>query len=283
VTTSTIRGGHAAQRLGRNAWLILRRELRAQFSAPWFFMIACAACLFAWWYGVGFQAAFRTETVIVAENPLTPLNAGVITFLGVMLGLRLATAIAWEREHGTIEVLLSGPVAWADVVLGKFLGELVMLASFIAIYQAYLVLAQPLGAGVLSLPDVAAIAALALVAMPFMALGLLVSCWARTVRTAVIMYLVAVSALAAFEVARVGLAALAPGQATLTALYLKAGLEALAPAMAVVSAAARAAHVFESAGQGTPVGPASHLLALGLTVATLVVGHQVARMRGTSR
>lgn len=276
-------GRRVGRRLGRNTALILRRELISQVCAPWFFLIASAACLIAWWYGVGFQAAFQTESVIVAESPLMPLNAAVVTFFGVMLGLRLSTAIAWEREHGTIEVLLSGPVEWPDVMLGKFLSELMALVCFVVIYQAYLLAAQPLGAGVLSVADAAAVGSLILTAMPFMALGLLVSAWARSVRGAVVVYLAAVAGLAAFEVARIWLSMLQPGQASLTALYLRAGIEALAPVMSVVSAASQAAQVFERVSQGAPVGAARLLVALGLTGATLVLGYLLARVRGTAR
>jgi hypothetical protein len=101
------------------------------------------------------------------------------------------------------------------------------------------------------------------------------------VRTAVILYLVAVAVLSAFEVARIWLAALPPEQATLTGLYLGAGLDALAPVMAVLSPAAHAAHVFERVTHKVPVGTSSH--ALMLTVASLLAGCLLARMRGTSR
>src|SRR5690606_19239209 len=60
------------------------------------------------------------------------LNIAVVIFLGLVLGLRLAASIAWEREHRTLEVLIAGPVSFEAVVLAKFLVELCVLLALMA-------------------------------------------------------------------------------------------------------------------------------------------------------
>lgn len=262
--------------------LIVRREIASRMRSAWFFATATAACLIAWWYGVGFQSTFRTETIVVTDDPLKALNATIVTFLGFIIGLRLATSIAWEREHGTIQVLLSGPVTWLSIVTSKFLAELIVLIAFVVIYQIYLVAAQPLGAGVLSVGDTLSVAILVLFALPLLSLGLLVSAWSRTVRNAVLLYLVLVLLLAGFEVAHIGLSALSPTQASLTSLYLRAGLDAIEPALSPVSATAQLAHLFESVSRQSPVQASQTLAAVGLSLATFVLAYLAARLRGVS-
>lgn len=262
--------------------LIVRRELVSRLNSIWFFAIATAACLIAWWYGVGFQAAFRTETVLVSDDPLKALNALIVTFFGFVAGLRLSASIAWEREHATIQVLLSGPATWLAIVCSKFIAETCVLLIFVVIYQAYLMIAQPLGAAVLSATDVLSVSVIVVFALPLISLGLLVSAWSGTVRSAVVFYLVLALLLGGFEVGRAALSAVSPTEASLAMLYLRAGVEAAAPFLNPMSAAAQIALLFESVALQTPLQSAQTLAALGLTLATLAASYVVARVRGAA-
>jgi ABC-type transport system involved in multi-copper enzyme maturation permease subunit len=261
--------------------LLARRELGARLMSPWFFGVATLICLTALLYGSGFQQSFATETVLVSADPLLPLNVMVVSFVGLVLGLRLAASLAWEREHRTLEVLLVGPVPWSAVVLAKFLVELCVLGLLLAIYWAYLLLAQPLGAGVIGLADTSPLAVLPLFALPLLALGLLVSCWARSVRSAVVGFLVLVGVLAILEATRAILTTLPAAEMSLSALYLRAGLERLAPALAPVSAVATLAGLIERSFAEGSVTALQAAGALVQTAATLALCVLIARLRGT--
>lgn len=261
--------------------LLVRRELGARLSSPWFFAVATVICLAALLYGSGFQQSFTTETVLVTADPLLVLNVMVVSFVGLVLGLRLAAGMAWEREHRTLEVLLVGPVPWSAVVLAKFLVELGVLLLLLAIHWLYLLLAQPLGAGVIGLADTIPLGLLPLFALPLLAQWLLVSCWARSVRGAVVVFLVLVCVLAILEVARSILATLPAAEMSLSALYLRAGLERLAPALNPVSSVATLVGLIERSFAESPVTALQAVAALIQTAATLALGILVARFRGT--
>lgn len=261
--------------------LIFCREVTVKLTSPWFFVVASAVCLIAWVYGAGFQSSFETESIVVAVNPLMGLDILVVGFLGLVLGLRLATSIAWEREHGTLEVLLVGPVSWRATILAKFFVELCVMALILVVYWLYLLLAQPLGAGVIRLADTGSIALMPVFALPLMGLGLLVSAWARTLRAAVVGFVALAGLLAAFETTHGYLSLRPADELSLTALYLRAMLEAAEPLVRPVSAAGHLAAPVEALMRQGPLGPGVAMAALALTLATLFATVVVAWRRGT--
>jgi ABC-type transport system involved in multi-copper enzyme maturation permease subunit len=262
------------------AWLLFRREVVAKLSSVWFYVVATAVCLMAWVYGAGFQNSFRTESVLVTTDPLMALNILVVAFLGLVLGLRLSASLAWEREHRTLEVLLVGPVPRGAVVLAKFGVELCVLALIMATYWAYLIVAQPLGAGVIGVGDTASVALMPLFTLPVLALGLLVSAWARSVRGAVVIYLVVVGLLLVFEVAHGILAAQPVDQMGLVALSARAALAAAAPLVQPASAVGQLALLTDGLTTQTGLTGLQALGALILTAVTLLIAIGIVRLRG---
>ena len=265
----------------RLAQLLVRREAGAKLSSPWFYGVATVVCLISFLYGSGFQHSFETESILVTSDPLMALNLMVVVFLGLVLGLRLATSLSWEREHRTLEVLLVGPVPWSAVVVAKFLVELCVLALIIGIYWLYLVLGQPMGRGVIGLADTLSITQAPLFVLPVLALGLLVSAWARSVRAAVVAYLVIVGILAIFEAVLGILKTMPVEEMSLSSLYLRAGLETVAPFVQPFSAIASLSGLIERLFSQNAIGFVDVGSALALTVGTLIAAFVVARIRGT--
>lgn len=216
---------------GRIVTVLLRKEIGARFSTLWFWIVASAVCLMAANFGGGFQRAFQTETVLISSDPLQFPNAMVLIFAALVMGLRLSTALSWEREHRTLEVLLVGPVGHREIVLAKFFADTCVLVVLLMIYSAYLWFGQPLGAGVISLIDLAGLWQKLLLVLPIMAFGLLISACFSTVRASVICFLAAFGLFAILEVLTVWLSAQLPQDMSLTALYLKRGFEFIQPAM----------------------------------------------------
>jgi ABC-type transport system involved in multi-copper enzyme maturation permease subunit len=264
----------------RTTFLLLRREAAARLGSPWFFFVASVVCLIAWAYGAGFSHTFQTESVHVTTDPLIALNIFVVSFLGIVLGLRLASSIAWEREHRTLEVLVVGPVSFEAVVLAKFLVELCVFAVLMAIYFAYLLMAQPLGAGVIDVGIALSAGQMPFYALPTLALGLLVSAWSRTVRGAVLVYLVLVVFLSAFEIVLALLLSRPPEQLSLGAAYVRSALQSAATILDPVSAIARLGDLTKGLTAQAPVLAADTLHALALTALTLALAAIVSRARG---
>ncbi len=264
----------------RRATLLMGRELRMRLGSFWFWAVASGTCLMAWVYGAGFLAAFETESVLVSTDPLMTLNALVVVFLGVVLGLRLAGAMAWEREHRTLEVLLVGPARWVEIIAAKFIVELAVLALLIAIYAAYLLVAQPLGRGVIAAQDMSGLALLPAFALPTMALGLLVGAGLGTVRGAVLTFLILLGLLASVEVARAVLAAQPPDSMSLTALYARHALDLAAPLLRLTSPAAQLVAPVEAMALQAPLTLALAAAALAQALAGLVAATLLGRLRG---
>lgn len=260
--------------------LLAGRELRFRLGSVWFWAVSTGTCMMAWLYGAGFIAGFETESVIVTTDPLMPLNIAVVIFLGLVLGLRLAAAMAWEREHRTLEVLLIGPVGWGAIVAAKFLVELVVLALLILIYAAYLIVAQPLGAGVIGAAEVTGLALMPAFALPVMAFGLLTGVGLGTVRSAVVVFLVLFGILATVEIAHSVLAAQTADKMSLAGLYARHLLDLLAPALRAVSPAGQLALPVGAMSLQVPLTVVQTAYALLQTLGLLVLAVVIGRMRG---
>ena len=262
--------------------LLFAREARTRLASPWFYVVASIICLIAWIYGAGFQQTFVTESVLVTVDPLMALDIIVILFMGIVLGLRLAAGLAWEREHRTLEVLLVGPVTWGSIIAAKFFVEICIMAILMLAYVAYLLLAQPLGASVIALPDTLSIIQMTIFALPTLALGLLVGAWARTVRGAVVAFVIVMGMLLAYELLLVFLQGRPIDQISLSELYLRSGMEAIAPVLSKLSAAGQLTVLIKVLKQDAVLSATMTLWAAALTLLTLALAVMVARLRGAS-
>lgn len=262
--------------------LLFAREARARLASPWFYVVASLVCLVAWVYGAGFQQTFLTESVLVTVDPLMALDIMVIIFMGLVLGLRLAASLAWEREHRTLEILLAGPVTWGSIITAKFLVEICILALLMIAYLAYLLVAQPLGAGVIALSDAQGVILMTVFALPTLALGLVVGAWARTVRGAVVAFVVVIGLLSVFQLVLAYLQGRPLDQISLNELFLRSSLEAGAPVIEKLSAAGQMAMLVKVLKQDAVLSAPATLWAAALTVLTLLLATGVARLRGAS-
>lgn len=263
--------------------LLAGRELRFRLGSVWFWAVSTATCLMAWAYGAGFVGSFATESVIVTTDPLLAVNALVVVFLGIVLGLRLAASMAWEREHRTLEVLLIGPVGWATIISAKALVEVAVLALLLLIYALYLVLAQPLGAGVIGMDELTGLVLVPAFALPVMAAGLVVGAGLGTVRAAVVTFLVMFGALAALEVAHALLAAQPEDQQSLAGVYIRHALDLAIPALDLTSPARTLATPVRALLLQAPVLAVQIALPLAQTAVLLTLAVGVGRLRGGLR
>jgi ABC-2 type transport system permease protein len=128
----------------RNVWTICRRELYSYFVSPvaWVLMaiFAILGGILTYDYGSiylaqklsmqmqGEQAGLNLNEVVLA--PLLSQMAIVSVFLIPMISMRL---FAEEKRQGTIELLVTSPITDLELVLGKWLSAVILLATLFAI------------------------------------------------------------------------------------------------------------------------------------------------------
>lgn len=128
----------------RNVWTICRRELYSYFVSPvaWVLMaiFAILGGLLTYDYAAAFinstmqmqmrgeQAGLNLNEVVIA--PLLSQMSIVSVFLIPMISMRL---FAEEKRQGTIELLVTSPITDMELVVGKWLSGVILLATLFGI------------------------------------------------------------------------------------------------------------------------------------------------------
>jgi ABC-2 type transport system permease protein len=127
----------------RNTFTICRRELGAYFASPIAYLLMGLFGLitgFMFYSATAYFISVSTQQQMTGQSGpmdiglyvIAPLlgNAGVIgLFLVPLISMRL---FAEEKRSGTIELLLTSPISDWEIILGKWLGAMVMYLAIIA-------------------------------------------------------------------------------------------------------------------------------------------------------
>jgi ABC-2 type transport system permease protein len=128
-----------------NILAIAHKELKGYFSSPVaYVVIGFSAILFGWFFinllyyfdrtqmqaGSGFQGP---QAINVNEIMISPLFLNVSVILLFTLPLITMRTYAEEKRSGTIELLLTSPLTDLQIVIGKFLGGLVLYVAMLAV------------------------------------------------------------------------------------------------------------------------------------------------------
>ena len=129
----------------RNAWTIARRELNVYFTSPIaYIVLAMFGIIFGYFFfsAIAFFAQFSAQA---AMNPGMgpPMNVNqfviqptlgnftiILLFLIPMVTMRL---FAEEQRSGTIELLLTSPLTDYEIILGKWIGAMLLYTSMLAV------------------------------------------------------------------------------------------------------------------------------------------------------
>ncbi len=126
----------------RNIWIICRKELRSYFVSPIaYILLAMFAIIFGFFFWVivgGFvNAAMESQMrgeqfpMNINEQVIRPLisNIGVIgLFLIPMITMRLFSE---EKRTGSIELLATSPIRDFEIIIGKWLGALILYSGLL--------------------------------------------------------------------------------------------------------------------------------------------------------
>jgi len=128
----------------RNILLICKKELKSYFASPIAYLLMA---FFGLIFGFGFFTAtrdfvrFSFQAQMMGQQqqpmnvndqiirPLLGFASTIALFLIPMITMRL---IAEEKRTGTIELLLTSPVRDIDIILGKWLGAVVLYVCVLA-------------------------------------------------------------------------------------------------------------------------------------------------------
>lgn len=157
----------------RNIWTIASREFKFFFGSPIAYLVAFGILLvLGIFFYLNIQIATQQQfapTVQVTIGPLATL---------LMLAVPAVTtrSLAEERRLGTIELLLTAPVRDWELVIGKWLGSFLFLATIIAVSLIFpFVLNEMVEPGVDQGPLITGYLGLFLLAGALVAIGVAIS------------------------------------------------------------------------------------------------------------
>ena len=130
----------------RNTLAIAHKEVRAYFASPIaYIVIGFFALLFGWFY-IGILDWFvrqgmqmgqfgmqGPQNMNVNQQMIRPLLLNMTVVFLFLLPLVTMRTYAEEKRSGTIELLLTSPLTDLQIVLGKFLGAMVLYSAMLAV------------------------------------------------------------------------------------------------------------------------------------------------------
>ena len=173
-----------------NILAIAHKELKSYFASPVaYVVIGFSAILFGWFFinllyyfdrtqmqaGSGFQGP---QAINVNEIMISPLFLNVSVILLFTLPLITMRTYAEEKRSGTIELLLTSPLTDLQIVMGKFLGGLVLYLAMLAVTLVHMAILFAYGNPEWR-PIATAYLGLILMGACFLSLGLFVSSLTR--------------------------------------------------------------------------------------------------------
>ena len=123
-----------------NIWAIAKRELKTYFSSPIFYVVTVVFLVLTGFFFASAVSWFSQQSIQLAQNPqyyqyvninqmvFTPLFHNMSIILLLMLPLLTMRLFAEEKKIGTEELLFTSPLSVNQIILGKYLAALGVLA-----------------------------------------------------------------------------------------------------------------------------------------------------------
>lgn len=231
-------------------WTIARRDTKAMFDQPTGYVVLIV------FLGINAFMFFRNAYLlnVASLRPMLDLLPWLFLFFVPAIAMR---SLAEDSRSGVLEVVLAHPVSEAELVLGKFLGVLVVLVGALAL-TLFIPLGLRFGGHVQWGPVVAQYVGAGLLAVAFGAIGVWASSLGRSQITA---FILAVAVM--FALILVGLNPLLVG---------------LPPALGAIAANLGVLSHFESVGRGV-LDLRDVLYFLSVAALFLVLAYQVLMRR----
>ncbi len=124
----------------RNISAIAKREIKAYFSSPIAYVVIAVFVLLVGFFFYSAIWWFNSQSIQMAQNPYyyqqvninqmvyAPLFHNMSIILLLMIPLLTMRLLAEEKKVGTDELLFTSPISVGEIILGKYLAALVVLA-----------------------------------------------------------------------------------------------------------------------------------------------------------
>lgn len=137
----------------RNILAIAGKEIRSYFHSPIAYLVTAVYAVLCGFFFYSFTATYVVQTfrleamgggmgappMTLNDYVIRPLFEGVLSVvLLLLIPLITMRLYAEEKRSGTIELLMTSPVTDFQIIVGKFLGALLLYTTMVAITFAYL-------------------------------------------------------------------------------------------------------------------------------------------------
>jgi ABC-2 type transport system permease protein len=122
----------------QNIWSIYRKELKSYFNSPIAYIVITVFLLISGWF-------FATNFFLMGQATVRTVLSVIPLIFIVFAPAITMRSIAEEKKSGTIELLVTMPTRDIEIVLGKFLAALSLLAIALAFTLIYAITASFLG------------------------------------------------------------------------------------------------------------------------------------------
>ena len=128
-----------------NIWTIAKKEIKTYFTSPIAYVVIAVFLVLVGFFFSSALSWFNSQAIQMAQNPYyaqqmnvnqmvyTPLFHNMSIILLLMLPLLTMRLFSEEKKTGTDELLFTSPVNVGQIILGKYLAALVVLAAMLAL------------------------------------------------------------------------------------------------------------------------------------------------------
>ncbi len=129
----------------KNIWSIAKKEIRAYFNSPIAYAVIAVFLLLVGFFFYSLIWWFNSQAMQMAQNPyyaqqininqmvFSPLFHNMSIILLLVLPLLTMRLLAEEKKIGTEELLFTSPVSVSEIILGKYLASLIVLATMLGL------------------------------------------------------------------------------------------------------------------------------------------------------
>jgi gliding motility-associated transport system permease protein len=129
----------------KNIWTIAKKEIKTYFTSPIAYVVIAVFLVLVGFFFSSALSWFNSQAIQMAQNPYyaqqmnvnqmvyTPLYHNMSIILLLMLPLLTMRLFSEEKKTGTDELLFTSPVNVGQIILGKYLAAVVVLAAMLAL------------------------------------------------------------------------------------------------------------------------------------------------------
>lgn len=129
----------------KNIWNIAKKEIKTYFTSPIAYVVIAVFLVLVGFFFSSALSWFNSQAIQMAQNPnyaqqmninqmvYTPLFHNMSIILLLMLPLLTMRLFSEEKKTGTDELLFTCPVSVGQIILGKYLAALSVLAAMLGL------------------------------------------------------------------------------------------------------------------------------------------------------